>query len=47
MDTSAALSPYFRAFEVAQIKANDLGFLSKDIAVCELIEVKSDAPRFS
>ena len=42
MDTSAASSPYFRVFLAAQIKMNDLGFLSKDIAVRELVEVKSD-----
>ena len=42
MDTSVASSPYFRLFEAAQIKMNDLGFLSRDITVRELIEVKSD-----
>lgn len=42
MDTSAAYSPYFRLFQAAQIKMNDLGFLSRDITVRELIEVKSD-----
>lgn len=42
MNTSAASSPYFRLFQAAQIKMNDLGFLSKDINVRELIEVKSD-----
>lgn len=42
MDTSVASSPYFRVFEAAQIKTNDLGFLSRDITVRELIEVKSD-----
>jgi hypothetical protein len=42
MNTSAASSPYFRLFEAAQIKLGDRGFLSKDITVRELIEVKSD-----
>jgi hypothetical protein len=42
MDTSVASSPYFRLFQAAQIKMNDLGFLSRDITVRELIEVKSD-----
>jgi hypothetical protein len=42
MDTSVASSPYFHLFQAAQVKANDLGFLSKDISIRELIEVKSD-----
>lgn len=42
MDTSVASSPYFCAFLAAQIKMNDKGFLSSDITVRELIEVKSD-----
>jgi len=42
MNTSVASSPYFRAFQAAQIKMNDKGFLSSDITVRELIEVKSD-----
>lgn len=42
MDTSVAYSPYFRLFQAAQVKMNDLGFLSKDITVRELIEVRSD-----
>ncbi|NPV80559.1 MAG: DUF262 domain-containing protein [Firmicutes bacterium] len=42
MDTSVASSPYFRLFEAAQIKANDRGFLSRDITVRELVEVRSD-----
>src|SRR6266542_3043677 len=40
MDTSASSSPYFRVFQAAQIKLNDKGFLSRDISVRELIEVK-------
>jgi hypothetical protein len=42
MNTSVASSPYFRAYQAAQIKLNDLGFLSSDITVRELTEVKSD-----
>jgi hypothetical protein len=42
MDTSASSSPYFRLFQAAQVKGNDKGFLSRDIAIRELIEVKSD-----
>lgn len=42
MDTSVASSPYFRLFQAAQVMANDKGFLSKDITVRELVEVKSD-----
>jgi hypothetical protein len=42
MDTSVASSPYFRLFQAAQVKMNDPGFLSRDITVRDLIEVKSD-----
>jgi hypothetical protein len=42
METSAASSPYFRLFQAAQIHAGDKGFLSRDITVRELIDVKSD-----
>ena len=42
MNTSVASSPYFRLFQAAQVKGNDLGFLSRDITVRELVEVKSD-----
>jgi len=42
LNTSVASSPYFRLFEAAQIKMNDLGFLSSDITVKDLIEVQSD-----
>ena len=42
MNTSVASSPYFRLFQAAQVKLNDRGFLSRDITVRELIEVKSD-----
>lgn len=42
MDTSASPSPYFRVFQAAQVKLNDKGFLSRDLTVRDLIEVKSD-----
>ena len=42
MDTSSASSPYFHVYRAAQVKANDKGFLSRDITVRELIEYKSD-----
>lgn len=42
MDTSSASSPYFRLLLAAQVKMNDLGFLSRDITVQDLIKVKSD-----
>ena len=42
LDTSVASSPYFRVFQAAQIKLNDRGFLSRDITVRELVEVKCD-----
>lgn len=42
MDTSVASSPYFHVFQAAQIKLGDKGFLSKDLSVRELVEVKSD-----
>jgi len=42
LDTSSSMSPYFRVFQAAQVKLNDRGFLSRDITVKDLIEVKSD-----
>jgi hypothetical protein len=42
MDTSASSSPYFRVFQAAQVKLNEKGFLSRDLTVRDLIEVKSD-----
>jgi len=38
MDTSVASSPYFNVFLSAQVKANDRGFLSRDITVRDLLE---------
>lgn len=42
MNTSTAISPYFRLYKAAQVKLGDRGFLCKDITVKDLIEVKSD-----
>lgn len=42
MDTSVASSPIFNVFLAAQVKMNDKGFLSKDITVKDLIELKGD-----
>lgn len=42
METSSSISPYFRAFKAAQVKMNDHGFLSRDITVRELIQLKGD-----
>jgi len=46
MDTSSTGSPAFRVFEAAQVKLNDLGFLSHDFTIKDLIEVKSDIHHF-
>jgi hypothetical protein len=46
MDTSSINSPAFRVFEAAQVKSNDLGFLSHDFTVKDLVEVKSDIHHF-
>ncbi len=40
--TSIASSPIFNVFLAAQCKLNDRGFLSKDITVRELVELKGD-----
>ena len=42
LNTSVSSSPYFRLYEAAQIKQGDRGFLSRDITVRDLIEVRSD-----
>lgn len=42
LNTSSTGSPYWRVFQAAQVKMNDMGFLSKDISVKDLIEVKHD-----
>lgn len=42
LDTSAASSPYFHVFLASQVKANDRGFLSKDVLVSDLISLRGD-----
>ncbi len=42
MDTSSAASPYFLAYQAAQVKLGDLGFLSRDITVRDLLLNRSD-----
>ena len=43
MDTSVTSSPLFNVFLAAQIKNNDKGFLSRDVAVKDLVELKGDS----
>lgn len=42
MDTSSASSPYFLVYRAAQVKLGDLGFLSRDITVRDLLLNRSD-----
>jgi hypothetical protein len=42
MDTSSAQSPYFLAYQAAQVKLGDKGFLSRDITVNDLLMNRSD-----
>ncbi len=42
LNTATISSPFFKLFQAAQVKGNDHGFLSSDITVKDLIEVKSD-----
>ena len=42
LDTSVSSSPYLNVFWAAQIKANDKGFLSRDITVNDLVSHKGD-----
>jgi len=42
LDSSASTSPYFSVFLASQAKANDTGFLSKDITIHDLIMQKGD-----
>ena len=42
MDTSSASSPYFFVYQAAQSKLGDLGFLSRDITVRDLLLNRSD-----
>lgn len=42
MDTSSSGSPYFHCYRAAQVKLGDLGFLSRDITVRDLLLNHSD-----
>ncbi|HBY99488.1 MAG TPA: hypothetical protein DEP84_37050 [Chloroflexi bacterium] len=42
MDTSSSISPYFLAYQAAQAKLGDKGFLSRDITVRDLLLNRSD-----
>jgi hypothetical protein len=42
MDTSSSNSPYFLAYEAAQVKLGDKGFLSRDITVRDLLLNRCD-----
>lgn len=42
LGTSVASSPYFHVFLAAQVKANDKGFLSRDVFVGDLISLRGD-----
>jgi hypothetical protein len=42
MDTSSINSPYFLAYQAAQVKFSDKGFLSRDITVLDLLMNRSD-----
>lgn len=42
MDTSSGQSPYFLAYQAAQVKLNDKGFLSRDITVLDLLLNRTD-----
>ncbi|MBM3948594.1 MAG: DUF262 domain-containing protein [SAR202 cluster bacterium] len=42
MDTSSTISPYFLVYQAAQVKFGDLGFLSRDITVRDLLLNRSD-----
>jgi len=42
MDTSSGQSPYFLAYQAAHVKLGDLGFLSRDITVQDLLLNRSD-----
>ena len=42
MDTSSGQSPYFLAYQAAQVKLGDKGFLSRDITVTDLLMNRTD-----
>jgi hypothetical protein len=46
MDTSSIKSPYFLAYQAAQVKANDKGLLSRDITVQDLLLNRCDVHHF-
>ena len=42
LNTSVASSPYFLVFLASQVKANDKGFLSSDVSLQDLIQLRGD-----
>ncbi len=42
LDTAVASSPIFHVYQAAQVKAQDRGFLSRDISVADIILYKGD-----
>ena len=42
LNTSVSSSPYFHAYLASQVKANDKGFLSKEITIADLITYRGD-----
>ncbi len=42
LDTSVASSPVFHIYQAAQVKAQDKGFLSRDISVADILLYKGD-----
>jgi hypothetical protein len=42
LDTSSVNSPFFHAYQAAQVKQGDKGFLSRDITVLDLLMNRSD-----
>lgn len=42
LETSSSTSPFYMVFQAAQVKENDLGFLSRDITVGDLILNRND-----
>ncbi len=42
METSSSISPYFLAYQAAQAKLGDKGFLSRDITVRDLLMSRGD-----
>ena len=46
MDTSSSNSPYFIAYQAAQVNAGDQGFLSSHITVSSLMQNQGDKHHF-